>query len=133
MEELTNAITRLNRELVALKVSVQDKDTALSQLERERNSLREDVEHMRRQIQSYSSDFEAERRSREQITVENGRLNQKIKELELDLTKTRDNFMTERTIKDLENERLKQDLETCKAEHAAEKAQLLHQIQMVCN
>ena len=132
IEDLTNTNIRLNRELGTLKVSVQDKETTLSQLERERNSLKDNVELMREQIQSYDSDFVVERQSREQIAIENSKLNQRIKDMDLQFQKIRDDCTIERTTRDLvatENEKLKQELHTCKAEHDAEKTQLLHQIE----
>ena len=132
IQDLTNTNIRLNRELVTLKVSVQDKETTLSQLERERNSLKEARDLMMQQIQSYGSDFDVERQSREQIAIENYKLKQKIKDMELQFQRIREDFTTERTMRDFvstENEKLKQELHECKTEHAAEKTQLLQQIE----
>ena len=106
-------------------MSVQDKETTLSQLERERNSLKDNVELMREQIQTYDSDFRVERQYREKIAIENSKLNQQIKDMELQFQKIRDGYTIERTTRDLvatENEKLKQELHTCKT-------QLLHQIE----
>ena len=134
IEDLTNTNMNLNRELGTLKMSVQDKETTLSQLERERNSLKETVELMRQQIQSYDGDFDVERQSREQITIENAKLTQKVKDMELQFQRIREDYTTERTTRDLvasENKRLKQELNECKTEHAVEKTQLLQQIEVL--
>ena len=81
---------------------------------------------MRLQIQSYGSDFDVERHSREQLTTENLRLKQQIKETEIQFQRIRDDFTTERTTRELlatSNDRLKQEIQTCKAELAVEKEQ----------
>ena len=132
IEDLTNTNTKLNRELGTLKMSVQDKETTLSQLERERNSQKETIELLRQQIQSYGGDFDAERQSREQIAIENSKLNQLVKDMELQFQRIREDYTTERTTRDLvasENKRLKQELKDCKTEHAVEKTGLLQQIE----
>ena len=105
-------------------MAVQKKETTLSQMERERNSLQETIEHMRHQIQSYDSDFDVEKHSKEQIIIDNGKLKQKIKDMEDQFQRIRDDFTTERTTRDslaAENSKLKEEIEAYKAELVAEK------------
>ena len=124
VDNLNDTNARLNREMGALKMAVQEKETTLSQMERERDSMKETIEHMRHQIQSYDSDFGAERQSREQMLIDNTKLKQKIKDMEEHFDKIRDDFTTERTIRDSLAERnikLKEEIAAFKAELVAEK------------
>ena len=124
MDDLNDTNVRLNRELGALKMSVQEKETTMSQMERERNTLKETIEHMRQQIRLYNSDFDAEKQSNKEIIIDNTKLKQKIKDMEDQFYKIRDNFTTERTARDslaAANIKLKEEIETFKAELVAEK------------
>ena len=119
IDDLTDTNVKLNRELGALKMAVQEKETTLSQMERERHSLNDNIKLMREQIQLYGSDFNAERHSREEITADNAKLKQQIKDMEAQFQTIRDDFTTERTIRDTlatENDRLKEEIQACKAE-----------------
>ena len=105
-------------------MAIQEKETTMSQMERERNSLKETVEHMRHQIQTYDSDFGAERQSREQLIIDNAKLKQKIKDMEDQFHKIRDDFTTERTARDSlaeKNSKLMAEIEAFKAGLVAEK------------
>ena len=107
---------------------MQDKETTLSQLERERNSLKDSVELMRMQIHAYDSDFGAERQSREQIAAENRQFKQKIEEMKAEFQRIRDDFTTERTAHEsvaTENERLKQEVHEEKQSYATLRRQVV--------
>ena len=124
VDDLNDTNVRLNRELGALEMAVQEKETTLSQMERERNSLQETIEHMRHQILSIESDFDVEKHSKKQIIIDNGKLKQKIKDMEDQFQKIRDAFTTERTTHDsltVENSKLKEEIEAYKTELVAEK------------
>lgn len=105
-------------------MTVQKKETTLSQMERERKSMNDDIEHLKQQIHLYNDDFDAERNSRTQLTVDNAKLKQQIKDMEVQFQKIRDDFTTKKTAQDLleaENEGLKTDIQKCKLDFIAEK------------
>ena len=75
-------------------MAVQEKETTLTQIEKERDS-------------------------REEVTADNAKLKQQIKDMEAQFQTIRDDFTTERTIRDTlatENDRLKEEIQACKAE-----------------
>ena len=101
-------------------MAVQEKDTTLLQMKREKKSMNETIEHMKHQIQSY----DAEKQSKEQLITDNAKLKQKIEDMEEQFHKIRDDFTTERTACDslaAENVRLEEEIEAIKAELVAEK------------
>ena len=123
VDDLNDTNVRLNRELGALKMAIQEKETTLSQMKRERHTMSDTIEHMRQQIQLYGSDFDAEKQSKDQIIIDNAKLEQKIKNMKDQFQKIRDDFTTERTVREslaAENSKLKEEIEAYKAELVAE-------------
>ena len=95
-------------------MKLQEKETVLSQLDRERKSLADTIEHLRHQVHSYDTDFVAERQSREQLIVDNQKLKQQLKEREEQFSKFNDDFTTNKFAQDrltTDNNQLQQQID----------------------
>jgi len=114
IDDFTKANNRLSSEVAELKVKLQEKETVLAQLERDRKSLADSIEHLRYQVHSYDTDFMAERQSREQLMIENQKLNQQLKEREEQFSKFNNDFTTNKFAQDklaTDNSQLQQQLD----------------------
>ena len=69
-------------EAAELEVKLQVKEMELVQMEQERKSLTDTIEHLQLQVKSYDTDFTNERQAREQLVLDNQKLKQHLKERE---------------------------------------------------
>ena len=100
VEDFSKANKRLSSEVAELKVKLQEKETVLAQLDRERKSLNDDIILLKQQVYTYDSDFVVERQSREQLIVENENLKRQLKDREEQFQRFNDNFTTSKFAQD---------------------------------
>jgi len=97
-------INYFSQDYERLKVKLQEKDSALAQMSK-------DMEVLRQQVQAYVIDFEAEHQSREQLVLDNNNLKQQLKEREEQFSKFSDDFTTNKFAQATDNDQLQQQLD----------------------
>jgi len=118
IDDLNNVNIRLSSDLAELNAKLQQKETAFSQLDMERKSCVDNIEHLKHQVDCYRNDFDAERNAREQLTMDNQRLKQQLKEREEQFHTfndfTTDRFAQERLSRD--NDQLQRQIDQITSE-----------------
>ena len=112
--DFSKDVERLGNELAELTVKLQEKETVLDQMQRERKTLDEDMKLLREQVNSYDTDFVAEHQSREKLVRDYQKLQQQLKEKEQQLYRFHDYFATNKFAQDelaTDNNQLRQQID----------------------
>ncbi|XP_065914435.1 golgin subfamily A member 6-like protein 7 isoform X2 [Dysidea avara] len=85
-------------EAAELEVKLKEKEMKLVQMEQERKSLTDKIEHLQLQVESYDTDFTNERQAREQLVLDNQKLKQHLKERE-QFSRYNDDVVTQKFVR----------------------------------
>ena len=111
--DFSRDVERLGNELAELKVKLQERETVLDKMQRERKTLDEDMKLLQEQVHSYDTDFVAERQSREKLLRDYQKLQQQLKEKEQQLYRFHNYFATNKCAQDelaTDNNQLRQQI-----------------------